>query len=284
MFATHTVTKETAIIQNNMQMNYVRHYANPNDDEICPVIYDTKLDFQLRPDGPFGWMLCQDKEKAPTKNIKNKTKREQSQAIAFQASDKFCHQTKSPPESKIPENELPLLVDRLPSIVDIMKHDKQYENTQCFNLKTETCTNPKCKFFGNAEKGNVVSNGTYRTKEGTPGRRFLCKECGKSFCSRTGTIFYDIRSPEEKVLKALKLLAKGMPLQHIVKFMGVKFHTVRHWLEVAALQNDKINAILINEPDISRTELDTLWSYVKTNSLRQRAFRYRAKNKSYTTG
>ncbi|MFH2044663.1 MAG: helix-turn-helix domain-containing protein [Pseudomonadota bacterium] len=274
--ATHTVTKETSIIQNNMQMNYVRNYPNPNDDEVCPVIYETKLDFQLRPDGPFGWMLHPTTKKASTNKLINGIKQKQSPANSIQNSEKIYHPSESNRKSKKTENCSPLIVDGLPLIVDKKKNDKHSE-------KAETCKNPKCTLYGKIKQGNIVSNGTYRTQKGTPGRRFLCKECGKSFCSRTGTIFYDIRSPEEKVLKALKLLVKGMPVQHVVKLLGVKFHTVRHWLEVAALQKEKINAILINEPDISRAELNTLWDFVKTNSLRKRALLCRAKNKSYAT-
>jgi len=278
--ATHTVTKETSIIQNNMQMNYVRNYPNPNDDEVCPVIYETTLDFQLRPDGPFGWMLHPTKKKASTNKLINGIKQKQSPANSFQNSEKIYQSSEI---TRKAENCLPLIVDALPLIVDKKKNDKHSEKAGNFNLKTETCKNPECTFYGKTKQGNIVSNGTYRTQKGTPGRRFLCKECGKSFCSRTGTIFYDIRSPEEKVLKALKLLAKGMTLQYVVKFMGVKFHTIGRWLELAALQKEKINVLLINEPDISMTELDTLWNFVKKKSNRHRPSIYRGKNKSYAT-
>ena len=68
----------------------------------------------------------------------------------------------------------------------------------------------------------------YRKKEGTPSRRLLCKECGESFCSRAGTIFYDLRSPEEKVLKAIQLLIQRMPLRRVAEVLDVRFCRVRH--------------------------------------------------------
>jgi transposase-like protein len=146
-----------------------------------------------------------------------------------------------------------------------------------YRLRNEACPNPKCALYGKTGKANIVSNGTYPTKEGTTARRFLCKGCGESFCNRAGTIFYDLRSPEERVLMALKLLVKGMPLRGIAEVLEVKLDTVRHWLQLAAEQSEKIDALLIKELKVSQVELDALWTFVKKNSLRQRALLWRAK-------
>ncbi len=133
------------------------------------------------------------------------------------------------------------------------------------------CPNPKCTFYGKAEEGNIILNGKYRTKEGACFRQFLCKKCNKSFCIRTGSIFYGLRSPDEKVLKALKLLAKGMPLRGVANNLGVKLDTVRRWLRIAAEQGGKYDALLIKELNVSQAELDSLWAFVKKNSLSKRA-------------
>lgn len=109
-------------------------------------------------------------------------------------------------------------------------------------------------------------------------RKFLCKECRGSFCERSGTIFYDLRSAEEKVLMALKLLVKGMPLRGVAEVMEVKLDTVRHWLKVAAEQSEEVNALLLKELKVSQVELDALWSFVKKNDLRKRAVLWKAKS------
>jgi len=149
-----------------------------------------------------------------------------------------------------------------------------------YKFKTEACPNPKCSLFGKPGKGNIVSNGTYPTQEGTLSRRFRCRQCVKSFCSRVGTIFYDLRTPEEKVLLALKLLVKGMPLRGIGEVLEVKLDTVRHWLQLAAAQSEKVDALLLRELRVSQIELDALWTFVKKNSLRQRATLWKAKRGS----
>lgn len=149
-----------------------------------------------------------------------------------------------------------------------------------YNLETEACPNPDCPMYGETGRGNIVSNGTYQNKEGEKLRKFLCRACGKSFCSRSGTIFYDLRTPEDKVLLALKLLVKGMTLRGVAEVLEVKLDTVRHWLQVAAEHNEKVNEVLLKELKISQVELDALWTFVKKNALRQRAILWRAKSGS----
>lgn len=149
-----------------------------------------------------------------------------------------------------------------------------------YKLVDESCPNLRCSLYGKKGKGNIVSNGTYRTKEGRKIRKFLCKVCGESFCSRAGTIFYDLRTPEGKVILALKLLVKGMTLRGVAEVLEVKLDTVRHWLKVAAEHCEEINKMLISKLKVSQVELDALWTFVKKNSLRQRAILWREKHGS----
>jgi transposase-like protein len=149
-----------------------------------------------------------------------------------------------------------------------------------YSLDDEACPNPECSLYGEKAKGNIVSNGTYRRKGEGEARRFLCRACDQSFCSRAGTIFYDLRSPEEKVLLALKLLVKGMPLRGVADVLGIKLDTVRHWLRVAAEQSEMVDAVLMKELHVTQVELDALWTFVKKNSLRQRANLWKAKSGS----
>ena len=147
-----------------------------------------------------------------------------------------------------------------------------------YDLTAEACRNVDCPMYGEKGKSNIVSNGTYRNKAGESQRRFLCRVCGKSFCGRSGTIFYDLRSPEEKVLLALKLLVKGMTLRGVAEVLEVKLDTVRHWLRVAADQSEKVNEVLLKELKVSQVELDALWTFVKKNGLRQRANLWRERS------
>lgn len=149
-----------------------------------------------------------------------------------------------------------------------------------YNLDNEACPNSECELYGERGKGNIVSNGTIKSKQGEKRQKFLCKCCGKSFCSRTNTIFYNLRTPEEKILLALKLLVKGMPIRGVADALEVKFDSVSRWLKLAADQSKKLNDVLLKELKVSQIELDALWTFVKKNSLHQRALLWKVKSGS----
>lgn len=146
--------------------------------------------------------------------------------------------------------------------------------------RQEACPNPCCPLQGKAGFGNVVANGAYRTKAGLLSRRFLCKECKKSFCSREGTIFYDLRSPEGTVLMALKLLIKGMPLRSVAEILQVKRDTVRHWLKIAVAEKERIDTLLRKELKVPQASLDSLWDFAESNKLRRRAALWKTSRRS----
>jgi len=140
------------------------------------------------------------------------------------------------------------------------------------------CPNRDCRHYGKVNQGNIAGNGTKRTNSGQV-RNFLCRTCGKSFCQRQGTAFYDIRTPEERVLLAIKMLLRGMSLRGIADVLGVKLDTVRFWLIRCAEHAEAVNDQLIKEISVSRVELDELWTFVQKKGLRQWQKRQRMKAK-----
>jgi transcriptional regulator with XRE-family HTH domain/transposase-like protein len=248
-------------IKENFSSLGMRKVRNTKDDvhkdtEVFPEMYEIELDVLMRPLGAFGGMS---EEYAQKQNDVSGIRK------------KYF-------SDKMPGYNSLVSVDKSLLLVDKEKRDDpKGMKIQIVKLETEACPNRKCNLRGKVGEDNVVSNGTYRTKEGSLFRRFLCKECGKSFCSRSETLFYGLRSPEEKILMALKLLVKGMPLQGVAKVLGAAFNTVRHWLKVASEKNGKIDAMLMKELKVSQVELDDLWTFVKKNSLRRRAILWKGR-------
>jgi transposase-like protein len=115
--------------------------------------------------------------------------------------------------------------------------------------------------------GNIKGNGRYRTQSGLV-RKYVCHTCGGVFCDRSETAFYDLRSPEEKVLLALKLVLKGMALRAIAGAMEIKLDTVRFWLQQAATHAEKVNDALVKQLHVERVELDELWRFVRKKNFR----------------
>lgn len=130
------------------------------------------------------------------------------------------------------------------------------------------CPNKKCDLHSQAAKGNIAGNGTYKTKSGSV-RKYICRSCGTVFCDRTNTAFYDIRTDDKTMLLALKLILKGMSLRGIADVLSVKLDTVRRWLASAAQHSDEINKIMMKDLNISKVELDELWTFVQKKEYRE---------------
>ena len=128
------------------------------------------------------------------------------------------------------------------------------------------CPNQRCKRWGRRGLGNVVSNGTYRTRSTGKARLFLCRACGKAFSSRTGTTFFGLRTPKRRVLLGLRLLAEGLGLRGSARVLEVKLDTVRGWLAVAAQHCDQVSSLLLRELKCSQVQVDELWTFVKKNT------------------
>jgi transposase-like protein len=141
------------------------------------------------------------------------------------------------------------------------------------------CPNETCAQYGQVNQGNIASNGTKRTRDG-PRRNFLCRTCGACFCERAGTAFYDLRTAEDKVLLAIRLLLEGMSLRAIARVLEVKLDTVRLWLRRCAEHAEAVNERLVRDIGVSRVELDELWTFVRKKGLRQWQQRQREKGRT----
>jgi len=129
------------------------------------------------------------------------------------------------------------------------------------------CPNENCRHFAKTNAGNIVSNGTYPTKSGRL-HKYMCRVCGAVFCERISTAFYDIRSHEEKVILALKLILQGMSLRAVSHVLEVKLDTVRFWLTRSAAHAEQVNEVLVKEIKVNKVELDELWSFVRKKNFR----------------
>lgn len=129
------------------------------------------------------------------------------------------------------------------------------------------CPNEKCKHFNKTNGGNIVSNGTYPTQSGRL-HKFICRSCGAVFSERKSTAFYDLRSDEEKVILALKLILHGMSLRAVSNVLEVKLDTVRFWLTRSATHAEQVNEVLIKKIKVNKVELDELWTFVRKKNFR----------------
>jgi transposase-like protein len=131
----------------------------------------------------------------------------------------------------------------------------------------EFCPNADCEVYGKHVPGNIMRYG--KTRQGY--QRFQCKVCHKTFNERQGTIFYRRKTPEKAVLECLALLAEGVRISSISRTKGIKEDTILSFLREAAAHAEQVEAILLHEYQISRVEIDGLWTYVGRKTLEKGA-------------
>lgn len=120
------------------------------------------------------------------------------------------------------------------------------------------CLNEQCAEYGTTGSGNLVRFG--RTKGGV--QRWRCKICGITFVPSKGTVFYGLRTPPQRVLHCLVLLAEGVRISSISRATGVKEDTILAWLRRAALHAEALEERLLRDYKLSRVQIDGLWAYV----------------------
>ena len=93
----------------------------------------------------------------------------------------------------------------------------------------QPCPNKSCKYYGQKNKGNIRCISTYPTQSGRR-RVFECLSCLKPFSETRDTVFFNLKTHEEKVIMALKMILVKVSLAGICFVLGVKEETILNWL------------------------------------------------------
>lgn len=125
------------------------------------------------------------------------------------------------------------------------------------------CPNIDCPARGQIGKGNIS---IHSQKE----KRYLCDECGSTFTTTKGTIFYRLRMDPQIVVQVITLLAYGCPNQAIVQAFGLDERTVQDWWRRAgkhcqAVHEEKVERVQMDLQQVQadeikvKTFLGTVW-------------------------
>jgi transposase-like protein len=120
------------------------------------------------------------------------------------------------------------------------------------------CPNQDCVDYGKTENGNIIRYG--KSPEGR--QRFQCKICKQTFNDRKGRLFYNRKTDEKDILECLALLAEGVRISSIHRAKDIKEDTILSFLREAAHHAKEVEAILLNDYEISQVQIDGLWTYV----------------------
>jgi hypothetical protein len=132
----------------------------------------------------------------------------------------------------------------------------------------QPCPNPECPYYRRMTLGNVRAIATYLTQSGK--RRILCcNRCATHFAETRETVFFDLRTSEEKVMMALKMLLVRVDLAGIGLVLGVTEETVLAWLRRAAQQAEVINRHLLRDLPVTQVQLDEMWNFIARKHARE---------------
>jgi transposase-like protein len=130
------------------------------------------------------------------------------------------------------------------------------------------CPNEACEHYGLTNQGNVVGNGTYETKS-VRVRKYICRACGKIFCDRSNTMFYDLKTSEDKVVLALRLIIKGLSQRSTAEVLEVCPKSVSIWLSRASNQSEAVSEAYLKDLKVSKVEMDELWTFAGKKESRK---------------
>jgi IS1 family transposase len=130
------------------------------------------------------------------------------------------------------------------------------------------CPNPECSLYNRMHKGNIRAISTSMTHSGK--RRILrCTQCEKCFSETRDTVFFDLRTPEEKVMMALKMLLVRVDLAGIGFVLGVTEETVLAWLRRVAHQAEALNHHLLRHLPVTQIQLDEMGNFIARKHARE---------------
>ncbi len=121
------------------------------------------------------------------------------------------------------------------------------------------CPNIDCATYQQVGQGNIIAYG--KSRQGR--QRYQCKSCRRVFNEQKGTLFYGKRTAAEDIIEALAMLAEGMGIRATARVKGVKPDTVSAWLREAASQAQQIEQVLLQDYELSASQIDALWTFVR---------------------
>src|SRR2546425_4920898 len=132
----------------------------------------------------------------------------------------------------------------------------------------QPCPNPECIDYNRRQQGTVSAIATYLTHSGKR-RIFRCHTCATQFSETRETVFFDLRTTEDKVMMALKMLLVRVDLVGISFVLGVTEETVLAWLRRAAHQAEAINRHLLGNLPVTQVQLDEMWNFIARKHARE---------------
>ena len=104
------------------------------------------------------------------------------------------------------------------------------------------CPNKSCSQYGIRGAKNISVRDTY----GPHHTRLLwCRSCNKRFSERRGTIFFDARLPQDKIVSIVEHVVEGNGMRKTSRLLKVGKDTVCRYTQLAGEHSEKLHEELV---------------------------------------
>ena len=132
----------------------------------------------------------------------------------------------------------------------------------------QPCPNAQCPLFKFMNRGNVSAISTYMTESGKR-RIFRCRHCETTFAETRDTVFFALRTSEEKVMMALKMLLVRVDLAGICFVLACRRGDSPGVARARAAKPHEINAHLLRDLPVTQVQLDEMGNFIARKHARE---------------
>lgn len=119
------------------------------------------------------------------------------------------------------------------------------------------CENTECELFGLVGQGNIKIH-SFASGQG------YCNRCSsKPFAIRKGTMFFGLRTPIDKIIRVLSLIASGMGQNAVCKQEDVTGDSIRSWITLASEQVCAFTQYMQRDMQLTQVQIDEFWSFIR---------------------
>ena len=76
-------------------------------------------------------------------------------------------------------------------------------------------------------------------------------------------MFYGLRTPMDKIVSVLGLLASGIGVNAVCREQSVTADSLRAWILLAALQVDNFTLYMQQNMHLEQVQIDEFWSFIR---------------------
>jgi len=127
------------------------------------------------------------------------------------------------------------------------------------------CDNQDCLKYGLVGGGNIKTHSLGREQ----GYCNCCKS--KPFSMRKGTMFFGLRTPVDKIIRVLRLVASGLGQNAVCREEDVTGDSVRSWIVLASEQVSSFSEYMQHDMQLDQVQIDEFWSFIRKKREFERA-------------